>query len=223
LRGGEAKMILSGRDIVRFILFIALVGLVAFYVTGNLDDLMENTPFASSDEGSEAGSGGRPGDGGDASPSTGDSAGPAQTQGEAVPVFSFAPEVLQGEGAGAGPPPAAGDLFTEFRLERERARSLQLDLLREVLDDPGIEGQAREQAVNLWLEITRSVTLETDIENLIRAKDFEDAVVVLSGGKATVLVKAAQLTEEEVVRIADIVVRVAGLSYEDIAVLAREG
>jgi len=228
-------MILSSREIVKFVFFIALVAVVAFYVSSNREELMENLPLLSSGDEAPPGSGalpdqageeaqaGAPAGAGDASGTGGGDPAAEVSPGETVPVFSFAPEVLGGEGSLPVSPDLGGDFLTEFRLERERARSLQLDLLREVLDDPDIGGSARDQAMSLWLEITRSVTLETDIENLIRAKGFEDAVAVLSSGKATILIKAAALTEQEVVRIADIAVRVAGLSYEDITVMARGG
>jgi stage III sporulation protein AH len=220
-------MIVSGMEILRFIFFLTLVALAAWYVTANRDLLFENLPLGrSGDAGPAASAGlergpGEPGTEGGTTPEAGSPE--AGASDEALPVLSLLPAGGQEGEAFAGLLGGRGDTFMEFRLERHRARSLQLELLREVLDKPGVDEASAAQAAALWLEITRAVGLETDIEHLIRAKGFEDAVVVLSAGKATILVKAEALTGEEVLRIADIAVRVAGLSYEDITVVARGG
>ncbi len=218
-------MIVSGREILRFIFFLALVALAAWYVAANRDLLLENLPLGRSGEDGPAATAGpaegRPATEGGIAPGGGSPEGGASD--ETLPALSLLPPGGQEGEALAGLLGGGGDTFMEFRLERHRARSLQLELLREVLDKPGVDEASAAQAAALWLEITRMVGLETDIEHLIRAKGFEDAVVVLSGGKATILVKAEALTGEEVLRIADIAVRVAGLSYEDITVVARGG
>jgi len=92
-----------------------------------------------------------------------------------------------------------------------------------VLNNANLGSAAKDQALGVWLRITQDLGLEVDMENLIRAKGFADAVVVLREGQATIMVKAAALTPEEVLRLADIAVRVAGIRFEDITVLAREG
>lgn len=192
-------MIVSGRDLVKFVVLVLIVGLVFFYVAANRERLIENVTLgvASEPDQSVAVDGAVPVD--------------------AVAGLDFSSSeitALFGEG---------NDLYLNLRLERDQARSLQLELLREVLDNPQVDGEARGEAMALWLEISRSVAWETDVESLIRAEGYIDALVVCGQGQATVMVPVDALTREEVVRIADIVVRITGLDYEDITVMARGG
>ncbi len=243
-------MIVSGREIVKFAIFVALVAAVVYFVAVNREHLMENLSWGGAGEeaagadnlsgGAEsAGLGGQattgsPAGSGDGSVLSGDVA----TEGEVLPVAAFSGAAgSSGGGAAAGgagsaalgaafpaDDQAAGvDLFVEYRLDREEARSEQLDLLREVIDNQGIDKSSRDEAMKLWLSITDSISKEVDIENLIRAKGFEDAVVILSEGKATVMVKAASLTPEEALMVADLARRISGLSFENITVMAKGG
>lgn len=201
-------MVLSWRDVFKFLAFVVLVAAVVFYVASNREHLIDNLTVSSSEQ--TAAGVGQP----DASqPATGQN-----DAGEILSVGAFDQAALTALGS-----PATTDLFVEFRLQREQARSQQLDLLREVLTNPNVDQQSRDEAMSLWLKITEMISAEVDLENLIRAKGFADAVVVLDNGKGTIMVKADSLTKDEVVRIADLAVRVAGLSYEDITVMARGG
>jgi len=196
-------MILSGREIVKFAVFVVLVGLAVFYVSANRDSLMDSLLGRLGET---------PGSTGLEQPGPGDET--------AIPVTGLSDLALS---LITPPEGASRDLFIEFRLEREQARAAQLELLREVLDNASLSQEARDRALSLWLSITEAMGKEVDIENLIRAKGYADAVVILGDGKATILVKAATLTREDVIRIADLAVRVAGLRYEDITVVPRGG
>lgn len=211
-------MVISWREMLKFLAFVVLIGLVVFYVAANRQHLTDR--FWPSSAGT---------------PSTSVASGGASTDGAssplADPVDGQTAEIISVSASAANSLttiPQAGatggsDLFVEFRLAREQARSRQLDLLREMLGSANLAEEARDQASSLWLEITRDVASEVDIENLIRAKGFADAVVVLAAGKATIMIKAISLTQDEVLRVADLAVRIAGLEFEDVTVLARGG
>ncbi len=201
-------MVFSWREMLKFIIFVAIVVIVAFYISANREHLIKDLTSGGGTEQSAATS--------DAGDQSGETAG---QDGEIVSVGSFEPGALTAGTAASAPT----DMFVEFRLQREQARSEQLDLLREVLNNPNLGAGSREEAAGLWLVITEAVAAEVDLENLIRAKGFADAVVVLDKGRATIMVKAASLTQADVLRIADLATRVAGLSFEDITVMAKGG
>lgn len=227
-------MVVSWRDVAKLALFVLLVAAAAFYVVSNRQHLMDGLVVSRPVDTGTSG----PGDTGTSGPvdgrtiradGTGDgSAAPDGSSGTGLgestgEIISVGVSETGAPAAGADGSSGQGDAFDEFRLEREQARSEQLDLLREVVNNPNLGEAARAQAVSLWLEITQEVAAEVDLENLIRAKGFADAVVVLQKGKAVVMVKAASLSKEDVLRVADLVVRVAGLEFEDITVMARGG
>ncbi len=205
-------MVISWREMLKFLAFVVLIGLVVFYVASNRQHLMDGLwPSSAGTPSTGVASGGTP----DAE---------VPVDGPAAEILSVSASAADSLTAVAQAGAAGGsDLFVEFRLAREQARSRQLDLLREILGGANLAEEARDQAASLWLEITRDVASEVDIENLIRAKGFADAVVVLATGKATIMIKAASLTQDEVLRVADLAVRIAGLEFEDVTVLARGG
>jgi len=202
-------MVFSGREMLKLVVFVVLIGLVVTYVASNREHLIRDLT-------------------GQTTATPADGATVDLGNAEVIPVASLTADksAVNGQASGEAAGQTAGggqDLFIEFRLQRDQARSEQLDLLREVLNNANLGSAAKDQALGVWLRITQDLGLEVDMENLIRAKGFADAVVVLREGQATIMVKAASLTPEEVLRIADIAVRIAGIRFEDITVLAREG
>ena len=202
-------MVFSGREMLKLVVFVVLIGLVVTYVASNREHLIRDLT-------------------GQTTATPADGAAVDLGNAEVIPVASLTEDksAVNGQASGEAASPTVGggeDLFIEFRLQRDQVRSEQLDLLREVLNNESLGSAAKDQALGVWLRITQDLGLEVDMENLIRAKGFADAVVVLREGQATIMVKAASLTPEEVLRIADIAVRIAGIRFEDITVLAREG
>ncbi len=202
-------MVFSGREMLKLVVFVVLIGLVVTYVASNREHLIRDLT-------------------GQTTATPADGAEVDLGNAEVIPVASLTEDksAVNGQASGEAASPTVGggeDLFIEFRLQRDQARSEQLDLLREVLNNANLGSAAKDQALGVWLRITQDLGLEVDMENLIRAKGFADAVVVLREGQATIMVKAASLTPEEVLRLADIAVRIAGIRFEDITVLAREG
>ena len=112
------------------------------------------------------------------------------------------------------------DYFIDYRLERDSARQQQLDLLREMINNPNSGEQARQEADRRFLYIADILGKEMEIEGLIRAKGFPDALVLINETTATAIVNAATLDQREVAQVCDIIVRTTGLSPTAISVIA---
>lgn len=116
--------------------------------------------------------------------------------------------------------PPVNDFFTEYRLERERVRSERSDVLRDMLRAAKTDetrGKAQEAMLRLVLEKQR----ETEMENLIKARGFSDALVFMRESSVSAVVRAPSLTREEVVQVADVISRVAGVRAEDITISVK--
>ncbi len=113
------------------------------------------------------------------------------------------------------------NFFIEYRLERERTRGQQVELLREIINDPNTDAETRQKAQEDLYTITHNIGKEMEIENLIRAKGFRDAVVLTKEQGATVVVQAESLTTEQAARIAEIVSRNTGISLNNIVIIPR--
>jgi stage III sporulation protein AH len=62
---------------------------------------------------------------------------------------------------------------------------------------------------------------EAELENLIRAKGFPDAVVCLGEKGMTVVVQKANLTFEETANLTDIITRSTGFSEQNIILIPK--
>ncbi|MDF2572737.1 MAG: SpoIIIAH-like protein, partial [Sporomusa sp.] len=73
-------------------------------------------------------------------------------------------------------PAMAPDFFTEYRLERDKIRSERSDLLREIIKNSKTD-DTKQHAQETILKMTLDKQREAEMENLIKAKGFGDALV----------------------------------------------
>ena len=113
------------------------------------------------------------------------------------------------------------NFFIEYRLERERTRGQQVELLREIINDPNADAETRKKSQEDLYTITHNIGKEMEVENLIRAKGFKDAVVLIKEKGATVVVQAEELSSEQAARIAEIVNRNTGILLNNIVIIPK--
>ncbi|MGI6129927.1 MAG: SpoIIIAH-like family protein [bacterium] len=110
------------------------------------------------------------------------------------------------------------DFYAEQRLDRDRMRSQKVDTLREIIHNPDTHEENRKEANAQLLQITEEIALEGEIEALIKAKSFPDAIVYLHPDSIHVLVKIPEITEAQAAQIGDIVAKSTGLALEKIVI-----
>ena len=71
------------------------------------------------------------------------------------------------------------DFFIDYKLERDRLRSQEADYLRELINNPNASIESKEKAQQDLIALSQKVEKEMVVENLIKAKGFEDAVIFL--------------------------------------------
>nr|WP_204618312.1 SpoIIIAH-like family protein [Desulforadius tongensis] len=129
-------------------------------------------------------------------------------------------EKPQSEGSGKEQKKNDG-FFIEYRLERERTRGQQVEWLREIINNPNAEADTRKKAQEKLYAITQNIGKEMEMENLIRAKGFKDAVVLLQDKGATVVVQSESLTTEQAAKIAELVSRNTGIPMNGIVIIPK--
>lgn len=117
-------------------------------------------------------------------------------------------------------PQAKIDFFTEYRLERDKLRSERSELLRESMQSASTE-EARHAARESVMQMMQAKQRESEIEGLIKAKGFADALVFCRERSVSAIIKANALTQDEVVQVADVISRVTSASPEDITISAK--
>lgn len=114
------------------------------------------------------------------------------------------------------------DPLAEGRLARARARSLEMETLRALAESPRTGDAARQEAALKLVELTELARKEADIEVLLKAKNFADALVLLHKDHADVVVRSAtDFGREEAAAVIDAVVRATGLRGDRVAVVSR--
>jgi stage III sporulation protein AH len=113
------------------------------------------------------------------------------------------------------------DFFIDYRLERDRTRGQQVEWLREVINNAGTADETRQKAQEHLMAISRSMEKESELENLIRAKGFADAAVMVDESTATAIVAAGSLSSSEVAAITELVSRSTGMEQQKVAVISK--
>lgn len=113
------------------------------------------------------------------------------------------------------------DFYAEYRIERDRLRSERIDLLREITKNGKNEDSSRQKAQDAIMKITLDRQKELEMENLIKAKGFSDALVFMRDNSVNAIIKTSTLSKEEVIQIADIISRSTGLRPEDITISTK--
>lgn len=139
--------------------------------------------------------------------------GPAADDSAAVSLTPAPPAAAEGP---ASAPPRSHP-FDDLRLERERLRSRQAELLQAAALDPAVGEARRREAHEELLALWELEARELEIEQLLRAHGY-DAVAVLSPAGAHVVVDAV-LDQAAAALIGELTHRIAGVKRETVTIV----
>lgn len=111
--------------------------------------------------------------------------------------------------------------FAEYRLERDRTRSQQIEILKEITQNSKTDEETRSEAQKKLMNMTNNLEKEVELENLLRAKNFKDAVVFIQENSVTVIILTNDLTEKDTELISQLVTRSTGVSREGIVIIPK--
>ena len=116
---------------------------------------------------------------------------------------------------------SGSDFFETARLQRSKTRDEALDALQKSLKRATLTDEEKSELTAKLTAQIESITLESDVENLIRAKGFVDCVAFINEGQVNITVMTANdgLTKEEVAQIRDIVLSKCSVSVQNITVV----
>lgn len=113
-----------------------------------------------------------------------------------------------------------GEVFAAQRVLRDRNRSAQIEMLQTLAATEGeFEPAMREEAERALLELSERMTQEAEIEAIVRARGFADALVYLYDQAAVIVVPADEMDSVTAGQLADAVVKVAGIPYTGISIM----
>ncbi|MBC7326205.1 MAG: SpoIIIAH-like family protein [Moorella sp. (in: Bacteria)] len=112
--------------------------------------------------------------------------------------------------------------FIEYRLERDRQRSQQIALLKQIIDNPNAGGEGKQEAQKRLVELTQQMDLEMQMEKLIVAKGYKDAAVFIQPNAVNVIVMADKFGDEDANKIGDLVYRSTGRPREQVSMIHKK-
>jgi hypothetical protein len=118
--------------------------------------------------------------------------------------------------------PSEADFFEELKMDRDKTRSREEEVLQKLIDDAYTHGDVRRRAQEALLSLAERARREAEAESMILAQGYERAVVFLSEAGASVVVKSGRLEEAEVWRIGDVVSVATGVELRNISIMERE-
>ena len=113
------------------------------------------------------------------------------------------------------------NLFDQTREDREETRQEALDTIEDIIEDASLDKSQKEQAVSTAAKIAENMDKEAAIELLIKAKGYEDCVVVISDAQVNVVLPAPAegLKSSDIAIIRDIVVGQLDISPASIKII----
>lgn len=116
----------------------------------------------------------------------------------------------------------AGNFFTTYRADRQTTRNQTMLYLEGIIASQSSSAEAKAEAEAQQLALTKIMTLENALEGLIKSKGFEDCIVSASTENVNVIVKKAELNEEEVAQILSVVVNESGRQAKNVKIIPIE-
>ncbi len=112
--------------------------------------------------------------------------------------------------------------FALALIDRAEARAEALEVLASITTSEEATDEAKQNAYNDMAKIAKEIESEANIETLVKAKGFEECVVVISAGKANVIVSGENLLVSEVAQIKEIVYSQASITPENITIIEKK-
>ena len=150
----------------------------------------------------------------------GDSSGTTSELGAAQLVNNTYVETVSDDLKGGGKS-SSGSAFSEARLNRQNSRDEAMELLDDVLKDVEADSDAKKEAVEQASVLAQNILKETNVENLLKAKGYEESVAYLTAEECSVVV-AGELKEADMLIIQEIVMDQSGLSADKIKIIGTK-
>lgn len=110
------------------------------------------------------------------------------------------------------------DYFTQARLSKQKTRDEQTDSLTTMLNSTSLSDTDKATISAQAVAMSNYAQAETNIENQVKAKGFEDCVAYVDGDRVNVTVKASDMTAEQAAQIRDIILGETSVDVSNIVV-----
>lgn len=139
----------------------------------------------------------------------------ASTDKQAAAVIEKNPDAIEASSS------AAATFFSEYKMERDKNRSKEVDMWQEIISNQNTEKTFKNLAQQEIVKVLALTEKEMIIEQLVMSLGFSDALVFLTDDSATVLVETKDLTSAQVAKVQDILIRKTKFSPANIKIMKK--
>jgi|GEM_PF-728135 len=140
----------------------------------------------------------------------------ATTENQEAAVVEQNPQAVEASSS------AAATFFSEYRMEREKNRSKEVEMWQEVINNQNTEKTFKNLAQQELVKIVALTEKEMIIEQLVMSLGFSDALVFLTDDSATVIVETKELSPAQVAKVQDILIRKTKFSPANIKIMKKD-
>lgn len=111
------------------------------------------------------------------------------------------------------------DYFATAKAERDAAQNEALENITEAIKAAGGDQTKLQGAADMTAKLTEKQLKQNNIENLLKAKGFSDALAVIGDNDINIIVRAESLDSAATLQIQDIAAAQSGFSLDKIKIL----
>lgn len=114
---------------------------------------------------------------------------------------------------------ADSEYFENARLTRENTHKDAVKELEEIINNESLDEKSKIEAVNTAAKLAETMENEQKLENLIKAKGFDEVLVIIGDDQISVVVQTEGLTDNQAAIIKDLVVSQMNVSSSAIKII----
>lgn len=111
------------------------------------------------------------------------------------------------------------DYFTTAKADREEALKAAQEQIDETLKSESATAEDKKAMQALSAALAKRIEAQTNIENLLKAKGFDEALAVISDDSVDIVVRSDGLLASETLQIQEIAVAQSGAQLSDIKII----
>ncbi|HIT17991.1 MAG TPA: SpoIIIAH-like family protein [Candidatus Fimivivens faecavium] len=109
--------------------------------------------------------------------------------------------------------------FAEAKLTRQKSRDEAVETMKSLIESDSITSEQRTELALKTSAMATAIEQEGKIENLIKAKGFEECMVYYDTERVDVMVKTEGLEPQQVAQMKDIIIKEVDIQPENISII----
>ena len=106
--------------------------------------------------------------------------------------------------------------IVDMKMTREKQINELTERLNEIINNPSTTDEAKVEASNMKVQMVKNSDKELQLENLLLAKGYKDAIVYINEGKVNVVVNMEEITQNDANKIFELIGSQENIDRENI-------